>query len=256
MGALLVEDFEQVAGLVVAPALEFASEMASFATECAVAGGFFANELALDIEVADLAGGPAKLLEQADAFYAAAACAGGAGSMGSSANWASTRRSRCGVRGPPSCRAWRGREGSRLPAQWWRREGFESDARTGHLWPYGLDDSTFPERYKKRKTAPVKGAVSIAARRRLSAPTVCFWLISLRRLASSFSRSSSASEKPSMPSFSLSCAMPVLGVHLVEGGLVDGDLWISMLAGLGRIELAWQVGARGVELGRAAWARS
>jgi hypothetical protein len=71
--ALLVENFEQVPGLFAAGALEVTAEAAGFAAEgvvgrCRRVGGrgFGADEIALDVDVADLAGSLAQALEQAE----------------------------------------------------------------------------------------------------------------------------------------------------------------------------------------------
>jgi hypothetical protein len=73
--ALIVEDLEQVFGFFVAGAFEMAAEAPGFAAQRAVggqssAGGccFGADEFALDIDVADLAGGLTETLEQAERF--------------------------------------------------------------------------------------------------------------------------------------------------------------------------------------------
>jgi hypothetical protein len=71
--ALFVENLEQMIRLLVARALELAPKTAGLAAQAAVGGwraaggrGFGANEFALDVDIADLAGGLTQPLEQAE----------------------------------------------------------------------------------------------------------------------------------------------------------------------------------------------
>jgi len=75
-------------GLFVAGALEAAAETAAFATQSLVrgwrcgGGGLGANEIALDIDVADLAGSLAQAFEQAESFALLLVVLGKAGEHG------------------------------------------------------------------------------------------------------------------------------------------------------------------------------
>ena len=85
--ALLVEDLEQVLCLFVAPALQVAAESVGLAVQRVVGGqrpasGFGSNQVALDIDVADLAGSVAEALEQAESFARLLVVQGNAGEQG------------------------------------------------------------------------------------------------------------------------------------------------------------------------------
>jgi hypothetical protein len=86
---LLIENLEQVFRFFIARALEVAAETAGVAAQSAVrgrrdvgGGSFGANEVALDIDVADLAGGLAQALEQAEGCTLLLVVRGKAGEQG------------------------------------------------------------------------------------------------------------------------------------------------------------------------------